>query len=222
MMLKGLIFDFDGLILDTELPAFQAWQGVYQKYGQTLPIEKWVNCIGTSPDRFDAFDYLQALVHSPLPREHILAARRKVESDLISRQAVMPGVVNLLKSAHENGVNLAVASSSPLNWVSTHLQRLGICNQFDCLVTAEDVERVKPAPDLFNIAVDRLHATPDSVVVFEDSLNGILAAQNAGIYCVAVPNEVTSHLDLSSANWVAHSLTEISLDALDDALRVRA
>lgn len=220
-MLKGLIFDFDGLILDTEMPAYQAWQEVYHQYGKILPLNKWLNCIGTSPDKFDAFDYLQGLVNVPLPREQILAARHTVEMDLISKNSARPGVLDLLNAAKERGLKLAVASSSPRSWIDQHLTHLGLRDRFEQIYSAEDVERVKPAPDLFNAALEGLNLSSDMAVVFEDSLNGIQAARMAGIYCVAVPNEITCHMDLSLANQVARSLEEISLDSLDEAMKIR-
>src|SRR4030095_9861975 len=114
------------------------------------------------------------------------------------------------------GLKLAIASSSPHTWVDNHAKRLGIFNYFDVVVCAEDVGlgRTKPNPDLFLTALNQLQVQKNEAVVLEDSPNGVLAANRAGIFVVAVPNHVTSMLSLDGANRIVRSLAEVSLSGL--------
>ncbi|MEJ2511732.1 MAG: HAD-IA family hydrolase, partial [Anaerolineales bacterium] len=123
-------------------------------------------------------------------------------------------VQELLDDAKRRGMKLAVASSSPENWVTGHLTRLGLIDYFDAIITADDVEVTKPDPALFLLAAEKLGVKRDEVIVLEDSGNGVKGAKRAGMVVVAVPNEVTRHMDLSEADLYLESLEEISLDAL--------
>jgi beta-phosphoglucomutase-like phosphatase (HAD superfamily) len=98
--------------------------------------------------------------------------------------------------------------------VDRHLQRLGLFHYFDVIKAKDDVRQIKPEPELFLAALSALQLQPDQALIFEDSLNGVLAAKKAGIRVVAVPNPVTRHLDTSAANLVLHSLTDLPLGDL--------
>jgi putative hydrolase of the HAD superfamily len=128
-------------------------------------------------------------------------------------QPVMPGVLDYLQGAKRLGLKLAIASSSSHSWVDTHAQRLGIFAYFDKVITSDEVgiERTKPHPDLFLLALEQLNVRANEAIVFEDSPNGVKAAQSAGIFVVAVPNSVTSLLSIENANLTLNSLADLSL-----------
>lgn len=213
--MKALIFDFDGLILDTEMPDYISWQGVYQERGVELPLEKWVSIVGgTAESDFDPNDYLEELTGEKIDREGIWIKRRKSYLENLESQPILPGVEDYLADAKEMGLKLAIASSSPENWVVGHLTRLGLLDNFEVICTADDVEQTKPAPDLFLLAAEKLGVSPDQVIVFEDSRNGVLAAKRAGMFVVAVPNPLTEGLDFSEADMKLNSLADISLEDL--------
>ena len=173
--MKALIFDFDGLILDTEMPDYISWQNVYQDHGVELPLEKWVSIVGgTGESDFDPYDYLEELVGEKVDREGIWIKRRKSDLELIESQPILPGVEDYLAEASEMGLKLGIASSSPENWVVGHLTRLGLVDNFDAICTADDVEQTKPAPDLFLLAAEKLGVSPENTIVFEDSRNGVV------------------------------------------------
>jgi HAD superfamily hydrolase (TIGR01509 family) len=159
MKIKALLFDFDGLILDTETAEFLVWQKIYREYGQEMLPETWGQIVGGyGISNFDGAVQLTELVGDGLnPRE--LHARYRSESDaLILQQPVLPGVVDYLEDAHRLGLRLAVASSSPHSWVDMHLARLGLADRFEAIICGDDVPpgRTKPHPDLFLKALDAL------------------------------------------------------------------
>ncbi len=215
-MIRALIFDFDGLILDTEVPIFRSWQELYQSYHLDLSLSSWADTIGRSEAEapFDPMLDLEEQLGYNLDWAVIGPRRRQRELELISAQPVLPGVEDYLQSARQLKLKIGLASSSDIKWVAGHLDRLGLSGYFDCLRTSDDVVQTKPAPDLFVAALKCLNVGPHEALVFEDSPNGILASRLAGIFCVAVPNNLTSRLDLAHANLCLKSLSELPLEKL--------
>ena len=220
-MLKALLFDFDGLILDTETPEYLVWKNLYQENGFEFPHGEWGRIIGGfGLTDFDAAVHLSRLSQGRLDSAS-LRARQSVESlAMIHSQPIMPGVAELLHDAKQHGLKLAIASSSLHEWVDTHAKRLGIFDLFDAVIAADDVGagRTKPNPDLFLTALNRLQVQKNEAMIFEDSPNGVKAANRAGVFVVAVPNHVTSLLSIEGANLTVKSLTDLSLNKLFELL----
>ncbi len=211
-MIRALLFDFDGLLLDTEGPSYRAWVEVYEHHGHELPISTWAAAIGTI-DGFDPVRHLEGLGVrlDPAAQE----ARRRRDLDLCDLEELRPGVADLLAEADRRGLRAAIVSSSDETWIARHLDRHGLLDRFDAIVCANgDSERAKPRPTLYLEALDRLGVRADEAAAFEDSPNGAAAAVAAGIFCIAVPNGVTSALDLSIADRVVASLEAVDLDDL--------
>lgn len=212
MAIKALIFDLDGLIVDTEWPDYESWQQVYRSHGCELAVEAWGQIVGgTGASDFDPFEHLEQLCGQELDREEIWVSRRKQYLETINTQPVLPGIVGMLDEADRMGLKLAVASSSPENWVRGHLARLGIYQRFGVIKTADDVKRTKPDPELYMAALAALPAAANEAIVFEDSPNGVKAAKAAGIFCVAVPNKLTAQLRFEGADLRLDSLAEMRL-----------
>ena len=208
--IQALIFDFDGLLLDTETAALESWQSIYAEYGQELTLDLWKDALGRTPGQgFDAVAHLAALAGEPFDRAGVLARRLALKRTLCEPLELLPGVRAALAEARELGLPCAVASSSDRAWVEGWLRRHDIYEAFTCIRTAGDVAATKPAPDLFLSAAACLGVAPDACLVFEDSPNGILAARAAGMRCVAVPCAVTRQVGLPPAD-----LTLVTLDAL--------
>lgn len=213
-MITALIFDFDGLILDTEISAYQSWQEFYQSYNRLLPLEEWAKCIGTGNNAFDPHAYLESLIGQDIPPDSIKEKRLQRHLELIAQQSVLPGVEEYIAVAHARGMKIAVASSSPRSWVVQHLTRLGLLDKFEAMKFGDEVMHKKPHPELYLAALDLLGVRPEQAIALEDSPNGVRAAKNAGIYCVAIPNPITAQLPLDHADLRLSSLRALSLDQL--------
>jgi HAD superfamily hydrolase (TIGR01509 family) len=221
-MIQAVIFDFDGLILDTEGPEFQVWQEIYQAYGCELALATWAAAIGTSLNVFDAHTHLEAQLGKLLDREHLREQRRQRSAELLRTQPVLPGVEDYIADAKRLGMKLGVASSSSREWVVGHLARLGLSPSFDCIKCSDDVPRVKPDPALYQAVLEALGLRADQAVALEDSPNGIAAAKRAGLFCIAVPNPLTCQLPLGQADLQLGSLAELSLQQLLEQLQQNA
>jgi HAD superfamily hydrolase (TIGR01509 family) len=205
----AVIFDFDGLILDTETPIFEAWRAAYRRHGHELGLERWQHSLGTS-NGFDPYRHLCDLLGDAAApeREALLLEIQDQNWAQCERQELLPGVVTVLDAAHAAGLRTAVASSSSVGWVERWLGRHGIRERFGAVCGRDDVAHVKPAPDLYLLAAQRLDVDPAACLVFEDSPNGIRAARAAGMRCVAVPNGLTGQLALPDPDLVVSSLAE--------------
>ncbi|MDQ2745047.1 MAG: HAD family hydrolase [Chloroflexota bacterium] len=212
--IRAIIFDFDGLILDTEMPAFQSWQELFAEHGQHLPLEVWARAIGASLAEFDTAVHLQELVGLPLDLDALRAARLARKVELLAEADALPGVREYIAGARRLGLRLAIATSSGRGWADAQLARLGLLEAFEAIVCADDVQAAKPDPALFLAALRRLGVTADEAIAIEDSPNGITAARAAGIFCVAVPNELTLQLGVDHADLVLSSLEEMPLKEL--------
>jgi putative hydrolase of the HAD superfamily len=215
-MIKALIFDFDGTLLDTETPEFHAWQQVYEELGTTLALADWLEGVGTWY-AFDPYKDLEQKLGRPVDRDAIKAKMRALHYDVVVGMDLRAGVQHLLNDAKSRGLKVAVASSSSHAWVDDHLARYDLLTFFDAIKCRDDVPagRSKPYPDLYLAALDALGATADETIAFEDSLNGLRAAKAAGIFAVAVANDITRNMALAGeAALLVHSFEEISLDEL--------
>jgi len=209
--LEALIFDFDGLILDTETPEFDVLNEIYAEYDVELSIEKWGQIIGGSAaNDFDPVSDLEHLLGVSISRQPLLDRWRAEADARIATNPVLPGVLDLLNEARSRGLKLAVASSSPHVWVDTHLTRLGLFEYFAHTICSDDVTLTKPSPELFLLALSKLNVRADRAVIFEDSPNGVKAANAAGIPVVAVPNPITSQLTFENETLRLESLSQFS------------
>jgi HAD superfamily hydrolase (TIGR01509 family) len=209
MAVRAFLFDFDGLIVDTELPSRAGWEWLYRRYGHELPRDRWATLVGTIGAEFDPMTHLEELVGAPLERDVLDRERAAHEVSLIEAEELRPGIAEYLAEARRRRLKRAIVSSSTRRWVDSHLARLEEEVGWDAIVTADhDSARAKPRPDLYLEALDRLGVSAVEAIAFEDSPNGVAAAKAAGIYTVAVPNAVTGELDLSAADRVVETLLE--------------
>ena len=216
-VIRAIVFDFDGLILDTEEPIYRSWLEVYEAHGEDLPFERWVQIVGSTTTGFHPQHHLEERLGRPLPKE-VLERRMDRRTELILANRVLPGVVQRLDEAREMGLGLGVASSSTQEWVRGHLVRLGILDRFDCLRCRDDVANAKPEPDLYLAVLDCLGVRAEEAIAIEDSPNGVVAAKRAGMKCVAIPNAITARLDLSHADLILSSLAELTVAQLLERL----
>jgi HAD superfamily hydrolase (TIGR01509 family) len=215
-MIQAVVFDFDGLILDTEVPEFMSWREIYQAHGANLPLSAWERSIGSMDlNLFDPYAYLEAQLGRPVDRAEIRAKRRPRFAELVAAQSVLPGVEDYLAGARRLGLKVGLASSSSRAWVTGHLARFGLNGAtFDCLCCGDEVKRTKPDPELYLAVLGALAVRGDQAVALEDSPNGVAAAKAAGLYCVAVPNMVTRRLAFDQADLRLNSLADMPLERL--------
>ncbi len=212
-MIRAIVFDFDGLILDTEEPVYRSWLEVYQAHGEDLPFDRWVQIVGSTTAGFHPQHHLEERLGQSLPKE-VLDRRIGRRTEMILAQTVLPGVMRRLEEAKAMELKVGLASSSTSDWVKGHLTRLGILESFDCLRCRDQVANAKPEPDLYLAVLECLGVSASEAVAIEDSPNGVLAAKRAGLRCVAIPNSITARLDLGQADVVLGSLAEVTLAGL--------
>jgi HAD superfamily hydrolase (TIGR01509 family) len=210
--MRALIFDLDGLILDTESTDFAAWQSIYRDHGAELPRERWVAGIGTQGLPFDLIGQLEEQIGRAVDADALHAERRRRRNEAMVRLGPLPGVVGTLDAATRLGLRTGVASSSPRDWVEGHLERLGLLVRFEALLTSDDVARAKPDPELYRAAIRTLRVDPTDAVALEDSPHGVAAAKAAGLFCIAVPGPMTRGLSFTRADLVVDSLEALPLE----------
>jgi len=206
-VIRALVFDFDGLILDTETLVFEAWRREYAHHGETLEIELWTERIGTDGSTFDPLVQLRARV-GDFDEAALHARRRAYREARLEALQPLPGVETALDDARTAGIPIALASSSPADWVLGNLERVGLLEAFDSIATGDEVPAAKPAPDVYVLATSRLGVPPEESLALEDSPNGVRAAKAAGLRCLAVPGPMTRSLAFHEADAVADSLAE--------------
>jgi HAD superfamily hydrolase (TIGR01509 family) len=211
---RAFLFDFDGLILDTETPSRAGWQWLYEQHGHELPPELWATVVGTH-GTWDPMAHLEELAGRPLEREALDEGRVAHELSLIEAEELRPGIAEYLAAAERHGLKRAIVSTSTRRWIDRHLTRLERAVGWDAIVTADlDPSRAKPRPTLYLEALEALEVRAEEAVAFEDSPNGVRAARGAGVFVVGIPNPVTRDLGLEEADLVLESLAELAPEEL--------
>ena len=214
-MIKALIFDFDGLIVDTETAEYISWQEAFAPFNCELPLTVWQQAIG-GVDLFDPLNYLEEQLGHPIDREAIATKRRQRDHELIAQLTEpLPGVMAYLDEATQLGLKVAVASSSTHQWVDNLLPQLGLNGRFQTIRCRDDVDnKAKPDPAVYLAAAAALSVAPSEAMALEDSYNGSLAAKRAGLYCVAVPNQMTRLMNFDHVDYRLTALTDMPLSQL--------
>jgi HAD superfamily hydrolase (TIGR01509 family) len=210
---RALIFDFDGLILDTETAEVEIWTELYSQVGLSFNMDAYMHLVGANGERgFHPADPISDRPGEERSNDQVRVEHRRLAWEKTLKLQPLEGVVDLIHSAKTKGYTLAIGSSANYDWVSTHLKRLGLFEYFDTIVTFDDVEEAKPAPDIYLKVLEKLNISGDQAIVLEDSYNGVLAARRAGIRAVAVPNPITKDQDFSLAESVLDSMRDIDLN----------
>ncbi len=216
---NALIFDFDGLICDTEGCLVRAAERVFERHQVAFPFDKWLEVVGTaSPTNFWV-SWLREGADRSIDEREALAEFDEYNLAAIAELSPNAGVIELLDLARSNDIALGVASSSSIGWVGRLLEQLEIRDRFAHVITRDDVTHAKPAPDLYLLAAKRFGSDPAHCLALEDSHNGSLAAIRAGMPVVVVPNDLTKHQDLSHATHSVDTLHDVTLDLLRDIRR---
>ena len=218
----AVVFDFDGLMLDTEVPVYAAWCATFESYGAAPPtLEEWGVYIGTDSDDRELLDLLVTTASVPVDVDEMQARRRAHRDALLAAEAVRPGVAAWIEEARAGDLGIAIASSSPDSWVLGHLDRLGLRRHFLHVLCAGNGRQAKPEPDTYVAACAALGVEPQRALAVEDSAHGLTAAKRAGLLCVVVPNSLTKSLDLSAADLRLDSLADCSLQEAVSRINAR-
>lgn len=210
-MIKAIVFDFDGTILDTETPWFDVYVETYKEYGVDLPIEVWSQVIGTDGIHI-LYDYLQENATKEVDLQEVREITSKKHKQVMEKKELRPGAEAYFKEAKEMGLQLAIASSSSREWVEYFLEKFKINHYFEIIKTSDDVEKVKPDPALYIKAVDALGISANEAIAIEDSPKGAQAAKAAGLHCVTIPNDITKLLPFEKVDLQITSMKEVSLE----------
>jgi HAD superfamily hydrolase (TIGR01509 family) len=208
--IRAVVFDFDGLVLDTETPVYTAWSEAFAAHGAPLTLEEWLVEVG-SEGVLDLVTMLHERATRAVDVDAMHATRRARRDELLAQETLLPGVEEWLDDAWRAGLGIAIASSSEHQWVHGHLTRLGVRDRFGHVTCRDEEVPAKPAPDVYLRACDALGVEPHDALAVEDSANGVTAAKAAGLWCVAVPNRITAGLDFGAADLVLDSLAACSL-----------
>lgn len=209
-MIRAFVFDFDGLILDTETPLIDAYAEVHRRHGVPFDRAAFLRSVGHADYAFDPWHGFSP--HAD--RAALELERRTIKDEMIARQPILPGVMALLDAARARGLRVGLASNSEHWWVDPHLMRLGLLARFDFIACREDAPAPKPAPDLYELVLRRFGLRGPEAIAFEDSHTGSLAAKRAQLLTVVAPNASTAHHDFAHADLRVGSLAEIDPAAL--------
>lgn len=209
-MIHALVFDFDGLILDTETPLIDAYARVHATHGVAFDRAIFLQSVGHADYAFDPWHGFSP--HAD--RAGLELECRTSKNEILLSRPILPGVVTLLEGAKQAGLRVGLASNSEHSWCDPHLERLGLRHYFDFLACREDVPSPKPEPDLYRLVLNRFGLRGHEAIAFEDSHTGSLAAKRANLWAVVVPNESTAHHDFNHVDLKANSLAELRLEEL--------
>ena len=217
--IKAIVFDFDGLILDTETTDYEAWQAMYRAYGVELPLSMWLPIIGDATQDFRIDQHLIELTSQPIDPADLRKRQRALHLEMLEDAVPMPGVEDYIHDAKRLGIRIAVASGSRRSWVVDRLDQLGLADHFETVVCRDDVGgRAKPDPATYLAAVSNLGVTPAETIALEDSPPGAKAAKSAGLYCIAVPGPMTKNHSFHKADMRLKSLADIPLQELLESI----
>ena len=211
----AVIFDFDGIVLDSETPEYESHRRIYARCGVTLTVDEWCGVIGTWSEGHDERWFVRLCERSRQApaRDEYFAERRRIFDEIVPADP-MRGVPELLAALRQASIPAAIASSAPARWVIGAVERLGLRPLFDAVVTGDEVARRKPAPDVYLEAARRLGADPERSVAIEDSAPGITAARAAGMKAIAIPHWLTERHDLTDADLTVAHAGELTLERL--------
>jgi HAD superfamily hydrolase (TIGR01509 family) len=210
----AVVFDFDGTILDSETAEFESHEQLFSECGATLTVEEWCEGVGIVTPADHWFVRLRdRATHPPIDYEQFVERRRAYFRARV-RWELMPGIAELLDELTGAGVPCAVASTATGDWVTRALRDLGLATRFDAVVTGDEVEHGKPAPDVYLEAARRLGIDPRWCVAVEDSGPGLTAASAAGMKTVVIPHTLSLNHDFANADLQVSHAGELTLARL--------
>ncbi|WP_410985045.1 HAD family hydrolase [Bacillus cereus] len=210
-MIKAIIFDFDGTILDTETHELSLIRSIYEEYNEEFTLELWKKTVGANADIFCPYKHLESITAKKIDHNYLKQKKQKKLHRIMQQEKPLPGVISYLEEAKRLNLKIGLASSSEKEWVINHLQRVDLLSYFECICTSDDVQQAKPDPSLYLKAMNLLNVNPEHSLAIEDSPNGTLAAKRAGMWCMTVPNKATKELEFGKLDINLASLQDLKL-----------
>ncbi|EKE19199.1 MAG: HAD family hydrolase [uncultured bacterium] len=205
--IKAILFDMDGLLVDSEPLHFEAHRRALEKFGIQITKEDYIQN-GVSGGRRSFYEVMQIKYHKPLDINAVRKLKKEIYGELIKQIEVFDGTKRIVEILHRK-YRIAVVSNTHPEYIQKTLAHVGMVEYFETISSAKELERGKPFPDVYFNAMKKLGMEASECVAVEDSCSGIEAAKNAGIRCIAIPNEFTSQQDLSRADVVIGSIKEM-------------
>lgn len=217
--IQAIIFDMDGLMVDTEPLARHSWEMVLTEFGQHLDEPTFHQMIGLR--RLDGARLVLENLDLDLSPDELLERKERYLAKILAGGIpIMPGLERLVEELKQREMPWAVATSSPINYAELILRNLGLEADCQAIASGDEVQHGKPSPDVYLLASERLAVSPESCLALEDSIPGVKAALAAGMLTVAVPNDHTDADAFSFADYVFPSLNEVA-DGIDRLLSRR-
>lgn len=217
-MFKAVIFDMDGVIIDSEPAHYEVNKIIFNNLNITVSDSEYSKFIGVSnPVMWKVLKERHGLQQSV---EELVINQTNANLDYIrnSNEKPIPGVISLLKEIKSYGLSIGLASSSPLEGINLVLDKFDIRNYFSSVISGENLKRGKPYPDIFLDTAKSMEVNPSECIVIEDSKHGVRAAKAAGMKCIGFRNANSGNQDLSIADLIVDSLEELNLSILRNLL----
>ncbi len=214
LFIRALVFDFDGLTVDSAGAEQQAWRDIYLACGTRVQFDDWNDAgepTALSLDR-DPCDQLERQLGERVDRAQIRRQVAQRKAEILANEAPLPGVRGFIDRASEIGLMLGIASQANRRRVEEQLHRLSLRERFDAIRCAEDVSPAMPDSALYISVCDALDVRPADSIAVQSSPGGIRSAKGAGLYCISVPDRVTGSVSMDKADLVLVSLATVTLD----------
>lgn len=217
--LKAVIFDMDGVIIDSEPIHRKFNKGLYKELGLDISEEEYNNFVGVS--NRDHWIILKKKYNITESVDELIQIQTNGLIEKLNTLEIGPilGVRELLAEIHNEGIKIALASSSALTYINTVIEKFALTDYFPVLTSGENMEKGKPHPDIFIKTAEKLSVAPEDCVVIEDSKHGVSAARKAGMRCVAYFNPNSGNQDLSHADIIVNSMEEINIKLLKELIK---
>lgn len=211
--MKAVIFDMDGVIIDSEPIHFEVDIQTMKDFGCSISKEELNKYVGTTNEymytdiknKYEIDKSIEEIINY----RSELVKRKVIESDLIP----IEGIRDLLKDLKDKNILAAIASSSPRDFIEVVVSKFELEDYFSCILSGEEVENGKPAPDIYVETAKKLGIVPEECIVIEDSKNGVMAAKEAGMKCIGFKNINSGEQDLSKADYIVNSIVEIKIQS---------
>ncbi len=215
-MIKAVVFDFDGVLVDSMQLNFEGKRRLFLPFGVELSMQEfidiWVSPAGEGKEGMPYFIKLKGI---NADAQKLREAQKPIYRFLFREKAkLMPGVLCFIHALKAKGVMLAIVSS---NWgylIQIVLKKFGLQKEFGAIISTEDCSKPKPHPEPYLKAIEKLGVKAENVLALEDSSRGVESAKKAGCKCIALPNCFTEHEDFSKADLVVKSVAEIDISIL--------